>query len=161
MVDKKRLLLYLATGFMCFFADRITKWLILKFATALPILVFPGFKVILVFNKGVCFGFLNSFAGEWATIFIFVLLFFVILFAYFMFLKHARGYSVLGEILILSGAISNLTDRFLYGHVIDFLDFYYKGWHWPAFNLADSFIVIGLALLAWRVWNVEFKLNGI
>jgi signal peptidase II len=49
--------------------------------------------------------------------------------------------------LILGGAIGNVIDRIAYGHVIDFLDFHYAGWHWPAFNVADSAIVAGAALL--------------
>jgi signal peptidase II len=49
--------------------------------------------------------------------------------------------------LILGGAIGNVIDRLAYGHVIDFLDFHWRGWHWPAFNLADSAIVGGAALL--------------
>lgn len=49
--------------------------------------------------------------------------------------------------LILGGAIGNVYDRIAYGYVIDFLDLYYKGWHWPAFNIADSAIFLGAALL--------------
>jgi signal peptidase II len=49
--------------------------------------------------------------------------------------------------LILGGAAGNLVDRLLYGHVIDFIDLYYKAWHWPTFNIADSAITLGAALL--------------
>lgn len=49
--------------------------------------------------------------------------------------------------LILGGALGNVIDRVLYGHVIDFLDFHYGGWHFPAFNVADSAITVGAALL--------------
>lgn len=51
--------------------------------------------------------------------------------------------------LILGGAIGNVVDRVLYGHVIDFLDFYLGAWHFPAFNVADSAITVGAALLIW------------
>jgi signal peptidase II len=60
----------------------------------------------------------------------------------------------LGVGLILGGAGGNLIDRFLHGHVIDFLDFYVGSWHWPAFNLADSSICTGVALL------VLFSMQG-
>ena len=49
--------------------------------------------------------------------------------------------------LILGGAVGNVIDRLIHGHVIDFLDFHWRGWHWPAFNIADSAIVCGAALL--------------
>jgi signal peptidase II len=49
--------------------------------------------------------------------------------------------------LILGGAIGNLIDRLIYGYVIDFLDLYYHSWHWPAFNVADSAITIGVGLM--------------
>ena len=52
-----------------------------------------------------------------------------------------------GLILLFSGAIGNLIDRILYQEVIDFLDFYYKNFHWPAFNVADSCITLGVALV--------------
>jgi len=54
-------------------------------------------------------------------------------------------------ILVLGGAVGNLIDRFLYGEVIDFLDFYWSQFHWPAFNFADSFITVGVAMLAFRL----------
>jgi signal peptidase II len=49
--------------------------------------------------------------------------------------------------LVLGGAVGNLCDRLTLGYVIDFIDVYYQGWHWPAFNVADSAISIGAALL--------------
>jgi signal peptidase II len=49
--------------------------------------------------------------------------------------------------LVLGGAVGNLMDRLLYGYVIDFLDVYYQDWHWPAFNIADSAITLGVALM--------------
>jgi signal peptidase II len=52
---------------------------------------------------------------------------------------------------ILSGAVGNLIDRLLYGEVIDFLDFYWSDYHWPAFNVADSFITIGVLLILFRL----------
>jgi signal peptidase II len=47
----------------------------------------------------------------------------------------------------LGGAIGNLIDRLIYGYVLDFIDVYYNGWHWPAFNIADSAITVGVALM--------------
>jgi signal peptidase II len=57
--------------------------------------------------------------------------------------------------LILGGALGNVIDRALYGHVIDFLDFYLGSWHWPAFNVADSAITVGAVLLVWDSFRKE------
>ena len=54
--------------------------------------------------------------------------------------------------LIIGGAIGNLIDRLVYGHVIDFIDVYYKTWHWPTFNIADSAITLGAGLLLLDAW---------
>src|SRR5262249_4410157 len=56
--------------------------------------------------------------------------------------------------MIFGGAAGNLIDRARFGAVVDFLDFYWRGWHWPAFNLADSAISVGVALLALRMLTV-------
>lgn len=66
-------------------------------------------------------------------------------------LRKAEGRPLFASALalILGGAIGNVIDRLLYGHVIDFLDFYLGSWHWPAFNVADSAITVGAALLIW------------
>ena len=56
---------------------------------------------------------------------------------------------------ILGGAVGNLIDRILYGEVIDFLDFYWSGFHWPAFNFADSFITAGVALTFYRLMRAK------
>jgi signal peptidase II len=53
----------------------------------------------------------------------------------------------LGLMLILGGALGNLTDRLIHGYVIDFIDMYYRAWHWPAFNVADSAITVGAVFL--------------
>ncbi len=58
---------------------------------------------------------------------------------------------------ILGGAIGNLIDRLLYGEVIDFLDFYWSGYHWPAFNAADSFITLGVILTLFRLIQSKDK----
>ncbi|MBN2702350.1 MAG: signal peptidase II, partial [Methylothermaceae bacterium] len=51
------------------------------------------------------------------------------------------------------GALGNFIDRAWHGYVIDFLDVYYRHWHWPAFNLADAAITVGVALLLWQGWR--------
>ena len=71
----------------------------------------------------------------------------VIIVAWLRKLRADATQNAVGLSLILGGAIGNLIDRALYGHVIDFIDWHYAGWHWPAFNIADSAILVGAVLV--------------
>lgn len=106
------------------------------------------FSITYVRNKGAAFGFLANTSYRLPFfIFISVVAVFVILFSY----RKLRGDQRLAQFslaLILSGAIGNLIDRVRLGEVIDFLDVYWKTYHWPAFNVADSAICVGVFLLA-------------
>jgi signal peptidase II len=132
-------------------ADQVTKY-ILKINLALHdhIVVLDNFfNITHVLNPGGAFGF---FAGKSPEIRKFIFLFLsslVALFVVWFYKKCAETYIFLsyGLALIFGGAIGNLIDRFLYGKVVDFLDFYIGSAHWPAFNIADSAISIGMAIL--------------
>jgi signal peptidase II len=67
-------------------------------------------------------------------------------------LKPEQWQLSLAFALIIGGALGNLIDRLVYGHVIDFIDVYYKTWHWPTFNIADSAITLGAGLLLLDAW---------
>lgn len=113
-----------------------------------PVPVLPYFNLTLMFNTGAAFSFLAG-AGGWQRWF-FVALAAVISVALCVWLyRLSPGQRRLGFglSLVLGGAVGNLIDRVLYGHVIDFLDLYYETWHWPAFNIADSAISVGAALM--------------
>ena len=113
-----------------------------------PIEIFPMFNLTLMYNKGAAFSFLAN-AGGWQRWFFLVLTSVVSLFLLFW-LKKLKTHQVLqysALALILGGAIGNLIDRAIYGHVIDFIDVYYQQHHWPAFNIADSAITVGAVLL--------------
>ena len=130
--------------------DQITKLLILKH---LPfhqnITVIAGFfDIIHINNPGGAFGLLASLSPQWRTIiFLFVSSLAVGLILYF-YIKTPQSHPWLaaGFALIFGGAIGNLIDRLRFGFVIDFLDFYIAKYHWPAFNVADSAITVGLAV---------------
>lgn len=62
---------------------------------------------------------------------------------------------ILSLTFILAGALGNLVDRVLYGEVIDFVDVYWNSWHWPAFNVADSFITVGAVLCLWFLMRTK------
>ncbi len=105
------------------------------------------FDLVLVFNTGAAFSFLSD-AGGWQRVFFIAVAVGASILIVYLLRKHAddRWFS-LGLALILGGALGNLWDRVVLGHVVDFLLFHYKGWHWPAFNVADSAITVGATLL--------------
>ncbi|MFC7693690.1 signal peptidase II [Paeniroseomonas aquatica] len=106
----------------------------------------PFLDLVLVHNRGVTFGLLASDhpAGRWLLI----LLTGTITVALLVWLRRAQNRTQAAALgLIIGGALGNLMDRLRHGAVTDFLDFHAQGYHWPAFNLADSGIVLGVALL--------------
>lgn len=107
----------------------------------------PVFDLTLLYNTGAAFSFLADQPG-WQRWFFTVVALLAIAFITYLMRKHRGETRFLFALsLILGGAIGNLIDRVLYGHVIDFLLFYWEKWHYPAFNLADSAITIGAAVL--------------
>ncbi len=113
-----------------------------------PVTIMPMFNFTLMYNQGAAFSFLSD-AGGWQRWF-FILLSTAISVILVIWLRRLKQYQKLQTVaiaLILGGAIGNLIDRSLYGYVVDFIDVYYQHHHWPAFNIADSAIVIGAGLL--------------
>jgi lipoprotein signal peptidase len=105
------------------------------------------FNLVLTYNKGAAFSFLASASG-WQAQFLTVVGIGASAFIIYLLARHGnQRLFALALALILGGAVGNVIDRIAYGHVIDFLDFHFGGWHWPAFNVADSAIVGGAALL--------------
>lgn len=105
------------------------------------------FNLVLTHNKGAAFSFLASAAG-WQRGFFIVIALIAIVVITVLLARHAGDkLFCLALALILGGAIGNVLDRIVLGHVVDFLDFHLAGWHWPAFNLADSAITVGAVLL--------------
>ncbi|HET8727136.1 MAG TPA: signal peptidase II [Alphaproteobacteria bacterium] len=129
-------------------ADQVTKWVILDLVMAPPrtIEVTPFFNLVMVWNRGVSFG---MFANEadmmrWVLIAVAAAITVVML----VWLKRAdRGFVAVALGLIIGGAVGNVVDRLRFGAVADFLDLHLMGYHWPAFNVADAGITIGVALL--------------
>lgn len=122
--------------------------------------VVPGFfNLVLAFNTGAAFGFLS---GEktlarhlfFVTVAVIALVVLVVSYRYFKEQGKVFAYSI-G--LIGGGAIGNLIDRLRHGAVTDFLDFYINSYHWPAFNVADSAITVGVALFLLGTWFDERK----
>jgi signal peptidase II len=128
--------------------DQATKALIeraFEYGDVKPLTGF--FSLVLTYNKGAAFSFLASASG-WQAHFLTAVGIAASLFILYLLARHGhqRLFSF-ALALILGGAVGNVIDRLAYGHVIDFLDFHAAGWHWPAFNIADSAIVGGAMLL--------------
>ena len=106
----------------------------------------PFFNLVHFWNTGAAFSFLAD-AGGWQRYFFSVIALVVSVVLALILRKPRANSEALGYSLILGGAVGNLIDRSLRGHVIDYLDFYWQSWHWPAFNLADIGIVGGATML--------------
>ena len=130
--------------------DQITKLMIAgTLELHQRITVIPGFfNLTLAYNEGAAFSFLSD-AGGWQRWFFTALAIVVaaILVAWLKRLTPADKGSAIALALIIGGALGNLIDRLLYGHVIDFIQWYYKSYYWPSFNIADSAITVGATLL--------------
>ena len=142
------LLPWLGLALLILIADQFTKVLILGYyhlGDATYVTSF--FNVVRVHNAGAAFSFLAS-AGGWQRWLFTGIGVAAALFILWMLKAHA-GQKLFSFALacILGGAIGNVIDRTLYGYVVDFLDFHYAGWHFPAFNIADSAITIGAVCL--------------
>ncbi len=129
-------------------ADRIAKLAVLASFAPGEIRPLTGFfNLVLVFNKGAAFSFLAG-AGGWQTAFFAAIAVAAAVVVSVLLVRHPeKRLFALGLALILGGALGNLWDRIAYGHVVDFLDFHAAGWHWPAFNVADSGITLGAGIL--------------
>jgi len=110
--------------------------------------IMPFFKLTYVHNTGAAFSFLSE-AGGWQRWFFagLALVISVVIAVWLTRLKKHETLLAVALALVLGGAVGNLIDRLAYGYVIDFLDVYYESWHWPAFNIADSAITLGVVLM--------------
>ena len=130
--------------------DQITKsWISQTLTLYESVAIFSFFNFTLVHNTGAAFSFLAE-AGGWQRWLLtgLALIVSVIIVVWLSRLKTVEHrWLAIALALVLGGAIGNLIDRIIYGYVIDFLDLYYKMWHWPAFNVADSAISIGAVML--------------
>jgi signal peptidase II len=104
-------------------------------------------NLVLVFNKGAAFSFLAAQPGWQTPLFAAIALGASGFISWLLWRQPQKILFCTGLALILGGALGNLYDRLVYGHVVDFVDLHVAGWHWPAFNLADSGISVGAVLL--------------
>lgn len=133
--------------------DQLTKTLVvytLDLHESIPV-IGSVFHLTRVHNTGAAFGLLAQ-APEWFRQPFFLTATGIAVFALILFLRRTEETNrlvVMAIAAILAGALGNLIDRVVYGEVIDFLDFHWRGYHWPAFNVADSSITLGVMGLLW------------
>ena len=132
--------------------DQIVKLIALdRLAPGVPVDVVPGLVALtLVRNPGLAFGLLSGIPAGWRWVVgLLSLLALAVLLRVALRVLPRGGWREQTAIgLIFGGAVGNLIDRTRFGSVVDFVDVYFRDWHWPAFNVADSAITVGVALLA-------------
>ena len=145
-----RLRHWLALAAALIAADQLTKLAIVSlFKLGDGVALTSFFNLVFVFNRGAAFSFLAG-ADGWQRWFFTVLALAVSGWIIVMLRRHPDERLLCAALtLIMGGALGNVIDRLAYGAVVDFLDFHIGGWHWPAFNVADSAITVGAVLLVW------------
>lgn len=136
-------------------ADQVTKLLALQHLPHGSIPLTPFLNLALAFNTGAAFSFLAD-AGGWQNLF-FVGVAIVVSFVILMMVRRlgdSETQVAVALMLVLGGAIGNVIDRVRLGYVIDFIDVYYRAWHFPTFNVADSAITIGAVLLVMDAFGI-------
>lgn len=129
--------------------DRYTKgWVLHSLMPYQSMFITPEFSLTLSFNTGAAFSFLHAASG-WQNVFFSTLALFIsLIIIYWQTTLSSREWRTAFALsLVLGGALGNAWDRFVYGYVIDFLDFHYHDWHFAIFNIADSAITIGALML--------------
>lgn len=128
--------------------DQITKLIVdntMFYGQVIPVM--PSFNIVLAYNKGAAFSLLAN-AGGWQRLFFSLIAVAASVGIIWVLRKHHQNKLMsLSLSLILGGALGNLIDRIVYGHVVDFIQVYYSSYFWPAFNIADSAITVGAVLM--------------
>ena len=162
---------YLALSFFLLIADQLSKWGVsehmirpaiddggvslglIEWLSSAPgrlpftsIEILPFFNIVMVWNQGVSFGMLSNNAEYGAALLSGLSLLISSVFLIWLFRSRSQ-LQCLAIAFVIAGAIGNVIDRVRFGAVIDFLDFYVAGLHWPAFNIADSCVFVGVFLL--------------
>jgi signal peptidase II len=148
---------YLSITTITLLLDQLSKWSALSnLQMGVPEAVLPFLNWLLLLNPGAAFSFLAQGSG-WQRWFFTILGLLASAYIIYLLLKSQSDKLVCVALsLILGGALGNVLDRIMYGAVVDFIDLHYAGWHWPAFNVADSAICIGAALIIWGELRKSF-----
>lgn len=143
------LTLGLAVAIVVVILDQLSKAAILGFFAAHPFSepLTPFFGLVLAYNRGMSFGFFNAGAGGFNVFFFSLVAAAIVVALIWWLVRVTSPFLAVAIGLIIGGAVGNVIDRLRLGAVVDFLDFHVGLWHWPAFNLADSAICVGVAAM--------------
>ncbi len=154
---------YLMITVLILLLDQFTKYLAVQYLSlgrSLP--VFWGFDLALRYNTGAAFSFLAEASGWQRWFFVgLALVMSVIIFIWLGRITSKKKLEAFGLALILGGALGNAWDRVMNGRVTDFIVLYYKTWEWPAFNIADAAISIGVVLFVLQIFSVKAHKDAI
>jgi signal peptidase II len=139
---------YIASIIIMVALDLATKYWVFSYLANVPmrqVEVLPIFNLVVVWNRGISFGMFNSIPN--AAIILTIVALCIVVFLCGWLAKANSKYIAIALTFVISGAFGNIIDRIINGAVADFLDFHIGLYHWPAFNLADSFVTVGAILL--------------
>lgn len=144
-------LFFLITGAVFLF-DRLSKWWIdghMQLNTGREV-VSGFFRLFKTYNRGMVFGFLHHQSRPWIMATITTLSLVALALLLYLFLRSTKTLAtVTAMAFVAGGAVGNILDRILYGHVVDFIELYFRSYSWPVFNIADTFITLGTLLLVY------------
>lgn len=142
-------------AFITLVADQVSKFIMVKYFPMIRTEVTDFFSIALVYNKGISFGLFNDINY---SNYIFCFLSSAIVIFLLKCLKDVKEkHEIIGLCLIISGAIGNVIDRIVYPGVVDFLEFHWKQYYWPSFNIADSAICLGVCILLIFSISCDYK----
>ena len=155
----RKLLILLPVLLLGVALDQISKEMVLR---SMPLgshlTVIKGyFNLVHIHNRGAVFGLLSTWSLDFVRIFFIITTGIVLAVVGYLWwrLPENQGLAALGYSLIMAGAVGNLVDRVRFGEVVDFLDFHWRSYHWPAFNVADSLLCLGAGVLVLVILREE------
>lgn len=151
--DSKKTLFFYTLLFLCIIGmDRLTKMWALTLEYEKVLCRFLSLE--LAFNRGVTWGLLSESGASRAMLVLSTIALVLFGMGIYTYYSWREKKPILGNVLILAGGISNFVDRFFYLGVVDFIIVHYNHWMWPAFNIADVAIVLGIGImLMQQIWN--------
>lgn len=151
---------YIFLALFVTFLDQLSKYIILTYVDFGEVInIIPFLNITLTHNYGAAFGLLANESGWqiWAFLSIAIFVSLAILIWLKFSIKQNKSLESFSLMLVLGGAIGNVIDRFFRGFVVDFIDFYIQDWHWYTFNISDTAICIGAALLIVDIFILRHK----